>query len=56
MGTEIEPGPLPVRLVQRGSLLVAVPVEAVPPLTPEMVEQTRQMLQNERARQATEPG
>lgn len=45
---EIEPAPLPVRLERRGRWLVAVPEEAVPPLTVETVEQTRQALQHER--------
>jgi AbrB family looped-hinge helix DNA binding protein len=37
---EIEPTPLEVRLVKRGSLTVAVPRKRVPPLTPEAVGQT----------------
>jgi AbrB family looped-hinge helix DNA binding protein len=37
---EIEPAPLEVRLVKRGSLTVAVPRNRVPPLTPEAVGQT----------------
>jgi len=37
---EIEPAPLEVRLVKRGSLTVAVPRKRVPPLTPESVGQT----------------
>jgi len=37
---EIEPAPLDVRLVKRGSLTVAVPRKHVPPLTPEAVGQT----------------
>jgi AbrB family looped-hinge helix DNA binding protein len=37
---EIEPAPLEVRLVKRGSLTVAVPRKRVPPLTPEAVGQT----------------
>ena len=45
---EIEPAPLSVRLERRGRWLVAVPDEAVPPLTVETVEQTRQALQHER--------
>jgi AbrB family looped-hinge helix DNA binding protein len=45
---EIEPAALPVRLERRGRWLVAVPEEAVPPLTVETVEQTRQALQPER--------
>jgi AbrB family looped-hinge helix DNA binding protein len=37
---EIEPAPLEVRLVKRGSLTVAVPRKHVTPLTPEVVGQT----------------
>jgi len=37
---EIEPAPLEVRLVKRGSLTVAVPRKRVPPLTSEAVGQT----------------
>ncbi len=37
---EIEPAPLDVRIVKRGSLTVAVPRKRVPALTPEAVEQT----------------
>lgn len=37
---EIEPAPLEVRLVKRGSLTVAVPRKDVSPLTPEVVEKT----------------
>ena len=44
-----EPAPLPVRLVSRGRLLVAVPKGAVPPLRPGVIEQTRQRLRRERA-------
>jgi AbrB family looped-hinge helix DNA binding protein len=45
---EIEPAPLPVKLVRKGRLLVAVPERAVEPLTPEIVEQTREALRRER--------
>jgi AbrB family looped-hinge helix DNA binding protein len=45
---EIEPAPLPVKLVRRGRLLVAVPRTAVPPLHPEVVERTRRKLRRER--------
>ena len=38
---EIEPVPLNVKLVRRGRLLVGVPREPVPPLTNEIVEETR---------------
>jgi AbrB family looped-hinge helix DNA binding protein len=36
---EIEPAPLEVKLVKRGSLTVAVPRKAVAPLTPEVVDE-----------------
>ena len=39
---EIEPAPLEVRLVKRGSVTVAVPRKAVPPLGREVVRQTRE--------------
>jgi bifunctional DNA-binding transcriptional regulator/antitoxin component of YhaV-PrlF toxin-antitoxin module len=45
---EIEPAPLPVKLVRRGPLLVAVPQTSVPPLHPEVVERTRRRLRRER--------
>ena len=45
---EIEPAPLQVRLVRKGRLLVAMPEEAAPPLTPETVEQTRKKVRVER--------
>jgi AbrB family looped-hinge helix DNA binding protein len=37
---QIEPAPLEVRLVKRGTLTVAVPRKRVAPLTPEVVGQT----------------
>ena len=37
---EIEPAPLEVRLVRRGSLTVAVPRKRISPLTPEVVGRT----------------
>ena len=47
---EIEPPPLPVRLVRRGKLLVAVPETGAPgALTPEIVEGTRKAIRRERA-------
>jgi len=46
---EIEPAPLPVRLVQKGRLLVAIPEGEVEPLEPEQVEETRHVLDRERA-------
>ncbi len=45
---EIEPAPLPVRLERRGRWLVAVPEAAVPPLSAETVEHTRQTIRSER--------
>ncbi|MGH7808198.1 MAG: AbrB/MazE/SpoVT family DNA-binding domain-containing protein [Thermodesulfobacteriota bacterium] len=38
---EIEPAPLPVKLVRKGRLLVAVPENIASPLTTETVERTR---------------
>jgi AbrB family looped-hinge helix DNA binding protein len=46
---EIEPAPLPVKLVRKGRLLVAVPQRDVSPLTTETVERTRRALRRERA-------
>jgi AbrB family looped-hinge helix DNA binding protein len=45
---EIEPAPLPVKLVRKGHLLVAVPQEDVGLLTEETVEETRMFLRKER--------
>jgi len=45
---EIEPAPLPVKLVRKGRLLVAVPERDVEPLTAEIVERTREALRRER--------
>ena len=45
---EIEPVALPVKLVQRGHLLVAVPETEVPPLTAEIVQATLDILRQER--------
>jgi AbrB family looped-hinge helix DNA binding protein len=45
---EIEPAPLPVNLVRKGRLLVAVPQKDVNPLTAETVERTRTTLRRER--------
>ena len=50
---EIEPAPLEVRLVKRGSLTVAVPRKRVPALTAEAVRQTIDQL---RRRGADESG
>jgi len=47
---EIEPAPLPVRLVRRGRLLVAEPRTAVPPLESLTVERTRRSLRRGRRR------
>ena len=46
---EIEPAPLPVKLVRKGRLLVAVPQQDVSPLTVETVERTRRTLRRERS-------
>jgi len=45
---EIEPQPLPVKLLRKGRLLVAVPQAEVEPLRTESVEQTRRRLRHER--------
>ncbi len=45
---EIEPETLPVELVRRGRLLVAVPKIPVEPLTSEVVNETRQAIERER--------
>jgi AbrB family looped-hinge helix DNA binding protein len=45
---EIEPAPLPVRLVRKGRLTVAVPKVPVPRLTGSQVERTRDQLRAER--------
>jgi AbrB family looped-hinge helix DNA binding protein len=45
---EIEPASLPVKLVRKGRLLVAVPERDVEPLTEQIVEQTRAVLRRER--------
>ncbi len=49
---EIEPAPLPVKLVRKGRLLVAVPDRAVAGLTADTVERTRQTLRRERSPRA----
>ncbi len=49
---EIEPLPLPVRLVRKGPLLVAVPVKPAGRLTSETVEATREALQRERSKRS----
>ena len=53
---EIEPAPLDVRLVKRGSLTVAVPRKRVPPLTPESVGQTLDRLRRRGGGDAGETG
>jgi len=45
---EIEPAPLEVRLVKRGSLTVAVPRRSVPPLTEGVVRETVERLRRRR--------
>ena len=45
---EIEPRPLPVRLVRKGRLLVAAPTTAVPPLATSEVERTRRSVRRGR--------
>jgi AbrB family looped-hinge helix DNA binding protein len=49
---EIEPAPLPVKLVRKGRLLVAVPDKDVPGLSGDTVERTRQTLRRERSPRA----
>ncbi len=46
---EIEPASLPVKLVCKGKLLVAVPQQEIPPLKVGTVERTRKALSQERA-------
>jgi len=45
---EIEPAPMPVKLVRQGRLLVAVPDGKTSPLQAETVERTRRILRRER--------
>jgi AbrB family looped-hinge helix DNA binding protein len=47
---EIEPAPREVRIVRRGRLAVAVPVEPSEPLTAETVRRTQKAIRAERAR------
>lgn len=49
---EIEPAPLPVKLVRQGRLLVAVPEKDVAGLSADTVERTRQTLRRERSPRA----
>jgi AbrB family looped-hinge helix DNA binding protein len=44
---EIEPAPMPVRLVRKGRLLVAMPRTKAPTLSAEAVERTRRALRRE---------
>ncbi len=46
---EIEPAPLPVELVRKGRLVVAVPRSHVSPLSAETVEETRKRVREERS-------
>ncbi len=46
---EIAPAPLPVKLVRKGRLLIAVPKKDMDPLTVETVERTRTKLRRERS-------
>lgn len=47
---EIEPAPMPVELVQRGRLLVAVPRKPGPALTTAEVEEARRGIREDRER------
>lgn len=49
---EIEPAPLPVKLVRKGRLLVAVPEKSVATLGADTVERTRKTLRRERSPRA----
>jgi len=49
---EIEPEPLPVKLVRRGRLLVAEPAGRTPELRESVVERTRHDLRRDRGRPA----
>jgi len=51
---EIEPAPLPVELVRKGRLLVAIPRQEVDLLTADSVEETRRAIQQERSGLAEE--
>lgn len=46
---EIEPSPLPVKLVRKGKLLVATPETDIVSLTEDTVEQTRRAIRRGRA-------
>jgi AbrB family looped-hinge helix DNA binding protein len=45
---EIQPAPAKIKLEKRGRLVVAVPREPLPPLTAEIVENTRRRIRRER--------
>jgi AbrB family looped-hinge helix DNA binding protein len=45
---EIEPTPIPVELVRKGHLLVAVPLVKVEPITADDVERVREEIERER--------
>jgi AbrB family looped-hinge helix DNA binding protein len=45
---EIEPAPLPVKLVRKGRLLVAVPRKPVEALTADIVAETRRAIRRQR--------
>ena len=45
---EIEPSPVKVKLEKRGRFLVAVPLEPLPPLTNQIVEETTRKVRRER--------
>lgn len=47
---EIEPAPLPVRLVRKGRLLVAIPERDVASLRSDVVERTRQSIRRDQSR------
>lgn len=47
---EIEPQPLPVKLIRKGRLLVAQPLRDVPPLKTKTVERTRRNIQVQRGK------
>ena len=49
---ELEPAPLPVKLVQKGRLVVAVPEKDAGVLKADTVERTRKTLRRERATRA----
>ncbi len=49
---EIEPAPLPVRLVRKGKLLIAIPQTDVAALTAETVERTRRAVRRGRSGQS----